>query len=70
MYKYSYKLILREFKINTFHTWMTLRIDVLTPRIFLFQFLQISKRSSKLKFLHATLRNCLKIPRLSELDSI
>lgn len=68
MYKYSYKLILREFKINTFHTWMTLGIDVLTPRIFLFQFLQISKRS--LKFFHATLRNCLKIPRLSELDSI
>lgn len=38
MYKYSYKLILREFKINTFHTWMTLGIDVLTPRMFLFQF--------------------------------
>lgn len=46
MYKYSYKLILREFKINTFHTWMTLGIDVLTPRIFLFQFYKFQNLSS------------------------
>lgn len=69
MYKYSYKLILREFKINTFHTWMTLGIDI-NPSYIPLPILQISKRSSKLKFLHAALRNCLKIPRLSELNSI
>lgn len=48
MYKYSYKLILREFKINTFHTWMTLGIDVLTPRIFLFQFYKFQNEAENL----------------------
>lgn len=68
MYKYSYKLILREFKINTFHTWMNSWNRCINPSYIPLPILQISKRS--LKFFHATLRNCLKIPRLSELDSI